>query len=347
MADKISIRLFVTSPLANGAAVELGQEQAHYLKNVMRLGEGDAVALFNGSDGEFRARIDSFGKRAASLVVEEQLRAQTGEPDLWLVFAPIKRARIDYLVEKATELGASALVPVITRHTHVERLNLDRLRAHAVEALVVDDGETIAAMRLLWTRMKQLVAGAMCKGAIGFSPFGMDETGYWNYPLGAARLDDGTLDAFALNYRLFGQLVHVWPTLALTGKTWGVAEPTDPAAKHEQVIDLGKYKVTVSFGRPQFAFDPPKGNDYPSGGAVIAQLGPDEYLVTALHARVQIDLADPKPGDLLQLVHVEEGHYDDKGQWVFDRRWNGDSTDYGLNFASTPTLLRVKLATIR
>ena len=134
MADKISIRLFVSAPLAKDAAVELGQEQAHYLKNVMRLKEGDAVALFNGSDGEFRARIESFGKRAASLLVEEQLRAQSAEPDLWLVFAPIKRARIDYLVEKATELGASALVPVITRHTHVERLNLDRLRAHAIEA---------------------------------------------------------------------------------------------------------------------------------------------------------------------------------------------------------------------
>ena len=134
MADKISIRLFVSSPLATGAAVDLGQEQAHYLKNVMRLGEGDVVALFNGSDGEYRARIDRFGKRTASLVLEEQIRPQQSEPDLWLVFAPIKRARIDYLVEKATELGASALVPVITRHTHVERLNLDRLRAHAIEA---------------------------------------------------------------------------------------------------------------------------------------------------------------------------------------------------------------------
>jgi 16S rRNA (uracil1498-N3)-methyltransferase len=134
MSAKISVRLFVATPLVAGAAVELGQEQAHYLKNVMRLDEGDAVALFNGSEGEFRARIESFGKRAASLLVEEQLRAQSAEPDLWLVFAPIKRARIDYLVEKATELGASALVPVITRHTHVERLNLDRLRAHAIEA---------------------------------------------------------------------------------------------------------------------------------------------------------------------------------------------------------------------
>jgi 16S rRNA (uracil1498-N3)-methyltransferase len=134
MPDKISIRLFVSSPLASGASVELAQEQAHYLKNVMRLGEGDAVALFNGADGEYRARVASFGKRAASLVVEGQTRPQQTEPDLWLVFAPIKRARIDYLVEKATELGAGALVPVITRHTHVERLNLDRLRAHAIEA---------------------------------------------------------------------------------------------------------------------------------------------------------------------------------------------------------------------
>jgi 16S rRNA (uracil1498-N3)-methyltransferase len=134
MESEKLVRLFVTAPLAKDAAVELGQEQTHYLKNVMRLGEGEVVALFNGSEGEFRARIESFGKRAARLLVEDQLRAQQAEPDLWLVFAPIKRARIDYLVEKATELGASALVPVITRHTHVERLNLDRLRAHAIEA---------------------------------------------------------------------------------------------------------------------------------------------------------------------------------------------------------------------
>jgi len=188
---------------------------------------------------------------------------------------------------------------------------------------------------------------AVGRGAIGFSPFGMDETGYWNFPLGAARLDDGTLDAFALNYRLFGQLVHVWPALALTGKTWGVAEPTDPAAKHEQVIDLGKYKATVSFGRAQFAFKPAEGNDYPSGGAAIAQIGPDEFLVTALHARVQIELANAAPGEMLQIVRTEEGHYDADGQWVFDRMWNGDQTDYGLNFTSMPVLLHVKLGTIR
>lgn len=146
MNAKISARLFVSAPLAEGAVVELGQEQAHYLKNVMRLGEGDTVALFNGSDGEFRARIESFGKRAAHLLVEAQTHAQHAEPDLWLVFAPIKRARIDYLVEKATELGASALVPVITRHTHVERLNLERLRAHAIEA--AEQSERLTVPRL-------------------------------------------------------------------------------------------------------------------------------------------------------------------------------------------------------
>jgi beta-galactosidase GanA len=185
------------------------------------------------------------------------------------------------------------------------------------------------------------------RGAIGFSPFGMDETGYWNFPLGAARLDDGTLDAFALNYRIFNQLVHVWPTLALTGKTWGVAEPTDPAAKHQQVIDLGKYKATVTFGRPQFGWPEPTGNDYPSGGVAVAELAPDQYLIAGTRARVQIDLSHPASGEMLQLVRVEEGHYDADGKWVFDRMWNGDQTDYGLNLTTLPVLLRVTLGSIR
>ena len=146
MESQKLIRLFVTASLGDGAAVELAQEQTHYLKNVMRLKEGDALALFNGSDGEFRARIESFAKRAAQLRVEERLRAQQTEPDLWLVFAPLKRARIDYLVEKATELGTSALVPVITRHTNVERLNLARLRAHAIEA--AEQSERLAVPRI-------------------------------------------------------------------------------------------------------------------------------------------------------------------------------------------------------
>jgi 16S rRNA (uracil1498-N3)-methyltransferase len=160
------IRLFVAASLADGAAVELGQEQAHYVKNVMRLKEGDALALFNGSEGEFGARIESFAKRAARLRVEDRLRAQQSEPDLWLVFAPLKRARIDYLVEKATELGASALVPVITRHTNVERLNLERLRAHAIEAAEqserltvprIDEPRALEEMLATWEASRRIM----------------------------------------------------------------------------------------------------------------------------------------------------------------------------------------------
>ena len=126
--------MFVESPLSAGAALALAAEQTHYLKTVLRLKAGARVALFNGKDGEWLARIEGFGRTACSIAVEAQSRAQTIEPDLWLVFAPIKRARIDFLVEKATELGVSALFPVITQHTMVERVNLARLKANAIEA---------------------------------------------------------------------------------------------------------------------------------------------------------------------------------------------------------------------
>ncbi|WP_294390057.1 DUF5597 domain-containing protein [uncultured Sphingomonas sp.] len=185
------------------------------------------------------------------------------------------------------------------------------------------------------------------KGAIGFSPFGLDFTGYTNFPLGAAKLDDEAISGFALNYRLFGQLVRVWPKLALEGKTQGVAEPTNPAAKHAQEMRFGRWRATVTFGRPQFGTDEPKGNDFPSGGAAMAQLGPDEFLVTGVHARVDLALAEPKPGEQTQILRAEEGHYDAAGQWVFDRVWNGDQTDWGLNFTSVPQLLRVTLSTLR
>ncbi len=108
--------------------------QAHYLHHVMRLKAGDELALFNGRDGEWRGRVAGFGKGGCSIAVSAQLRAQETEPDLWLVFAPLKRARIDYLAQKATELGVTALRPVITRLTAVSRVNIDRLRANAVEA---------------------------------------------------------------------------------------------------------------------------------------------------------------------------------------------------------------------
>jgi beta-galactosidase GanA len=184
---------------------------------------------------------------------------------------------------------------------------------------------------------------AIGRGAIGWAPFGMDATGYFNFPLGAKALDAETTEAFARNYRLFRPLERVWAKLAYEGQVWGAAEPTDPAAKHTQSLDLGAHKATIGFGLPQFGTPAPTGNDTPSGGVAIARLGPSEYLVTGFHARVDFALTDPGKRHLM-LERVEEGHYVD-GQWVFDRLWNGDQTDYGLNFTAEPQLLRVKLAT--
>lgn len=127
-----SIRLFVDAGLVAGVSVELSAAQAHYVLNVMRLKAGDTVSAFNGSDGEWRATVDVPAKRRVTLTPTDALRPQTQDLDLWLVFAPIKR--VDMVVEKATELGASELFPVMTRHTDVTRVNLDRLRANAVEA---------------------------------------------------------------------------------------------------------------------------------------------------------------------------------------------------------------------
>jgi 16S rRNA (uracil1498-N3)-methyltransferase len=108
--------------------------QAHYLFNVMRLGPGDAVALFNGRDGEWRAVVAQAGRRGGELLCEAQSAPQQDPPDLWLLFAPIRKARTDFIVEKAAELGAARILPVQTDFTNAERLRPDRLRAHAVEA---------------------------------------------------------------------------------------------------------------------------------------------------------------------------------------------------------------------
>jgi 16S rRNA (uracil1498-N3)-methyltransferase len=140
-------RLHVATDLAGGLSIGLDPSQAHYLKAVLRLGSGDAVALFNGRDGEWLGRIDGVGKGWCSVTLQERLRPQMEAGDLWLAFAPVKRARIDFLVEKATELGVSELRPVYTERTIVERVNLDRLRANAVEAAEQTERLTVPALR--------------------------------------------------------------------------------------------------------------------------------------------------------------------------------------------------------
>ncbi len=132
--DTPHTRLYADSPLTEGQAVGLDHERAHYLRHVLRLDKGDAIAVFNGRDGEWLAVIDGFGKGWCSLTVVSRRREQQAGPDLWLLFAPIKRGRIDTVAEKASELGASRIWPVFTRHTDPNRVNLDRLRANAIEA---------------------------------------------------------------------------------------------------------------------------------------------------------------------------------------------------------------------
>jgi 16S rRNA (uracil1498-N3)-methyltransferase len=127
-------RLFVTAKLEPGATVALGKDQAHYLRNVLRLKQGDNLLLFNGRDGEWWAELGEAAKKEAQVHLDHQTRPQEDGPDLHYLFAPLKRARLDYMVQKATELGASALRPVITRHTMTERVKSERLIANAIEA---------------------------------------------------------------------------------------------------------------------------------------------------------------------------------------------------------------------
>jgi 16S rRNA (uracil1498-N3)-methyltransferase len=128
------IRLHVDHPLATGQAVPLSQDQAHYLTGVMRLTVGAEIHLFNGRDGEWRANLTVAAKRGAIATCDTQSRPLRPPPDLWLLFAPIKKARTDFIVEKAVELGVARILPVQTRHTNSERIRQDRLQAHAVEA---------------------------------------------------------------------------------------------------------------------------------------------------------------------------------------------------------------------
>ena len=129
-----TVRLYTENDLAAGLSLALPSAQAHYLSNVLRLKEGAAVVLFNGRDGEWQAKIVSLRRNQAAVTLERLIRAQEADPDLWLLFAPVKRARIDFIAAKATELGVSAIAPVFTDNTAVSRVNEERLYANAIEA---------------------------------------------------------------------------------------------------------------------------------------------------------------------------------------------------------------------
>jgi 16S rRNA (uracil1498-N3)-methyltransferase len=149
-------RVFVRQPLSEGANVELDRGQANYLGNVMRLGLGAELLVFDGRSGEWLARISGTGKKNMALTVERKTREPEAIPDVWLAFAPVKRAHTDWLVEKATELGAARLIPVMTERTVAERVKLKRLEAIAIEA-AEQCGRTVLPDIIAPVMLKQLL----------------------------------------------------------------------------------------------------------------------------------------------------------------------------------------------
>ncbi len=185
-------------------------------------------------------------------------------------------------------------------------------------------------------------------GALGIVPFGIDYTGYSNYPLGARDIDPA-IEAFARPYRLLKPMAREWAKLAFEKRVWGAGEPDDHGPRK---FDLGRWTATLAFNEWQFgqkkwfaAGTPnPDWAPYPSGGALLAELGPDEFLLTGQRVRVNFEPAPGRKVNGLIFASVEEGEYRD-GKWTRSRIWNGDQTDYGLNLTDEPRLLRVRLAT--
>ena len=182
------------------------------------------------------------------------------------------------------------------------------------------------------------------RGGLGFAPFGMDFTGYVNFPLGTPKLDQDTIQAFARNYELVEPMMRELAALNLQGKVWGAAEPIETHVQHIVLGEAGSapWQVEVSYGREMFGDGDAKGNPTPCGGVLLAGLGPNEYLVTGYRTRVRFERAQQSRTPFM-LARVEEGHFE-QGKWIFERIWNGDQTDWGLNFTNLPQVLRVRLA---
>ncbi len=208
--------------------------------------------------------------------------------------------------------------------------------ARADNALMVPEiGNSVEFARYFWPTIG--------KGGIGFAPFGMDATGFFNYPLGARDLDAKTMAAFALPYATLEPIARDWARIAFTRPTWGAAKPDDGAVR-ETV--LGQWKISADWGQWQFGekdwtwlpSQPPEWAKEPIGGVAVAQLSDTEYLVMGDHVRVHFSPANGAANGV--IVSVEEGTFKD-AKWVMTRRWNGDQTDYGLNLIDRGQVLKV------
>ncbi|VXC77247.1 DUF5597 domain-containing protein [Sphingomonas sp. 8AM] len=193
------------------------------------------------------------------------------------------------------------------------------------------------------------VYAALGRGAIGYAPFGMDESGYFNFPLGARDLSETTLAPLTLTYRMFGSIMRDWARIAYEHPTWGAARPDDGAATSTR---MGAWTIKASWGEWQFgmrewtwlkAVPAPWAEDM-VGGLAVAQLSADEFLIVGDHVRVAIEPAEKVSGAL--VLRVEEGGFAG-GCWVTARVWNGDQTDYGINLLDRPQVLKVTMGRYR
>ncbi|SEM75431.1 Beta-galactosidase GanA [Sphingomonas gellani] len=247
--------------------------------------------------------------------------------DIWKVAAP------------AIDLGAPDIYQSESRNVE----EFFRRYTRADNPLMVPEiGNAPKFARYFWS--------AIGKGAIGFAPFGMDETGYYNYPLGGGPLGPEIIEAFGGPYAAFAPMQRDWARIAFEHPTWGFSKPDDGAS---QMVTIGDWTVSTSYGEWQFGFKnaawlkaaPPAWDKEPIGGAVIAQLSANEFLVTGNHVRLNFGTAKGGPANGMML-RVEEGHYEN-GAWVFERVWNGDQTDYGLNLLDKPVWLKVTMASYK
>ena len=213
---------------------------------------------------------------------------------------------------------------------------LDRYTRPDNALFVPETSNAASSARFFWA--------ALGRGAIGWAPFGMDATNYSNYPLGARKLDAATIEAFAAPYRLFKPIASEWAAIAGKHPTWGSSK----GSAGEESTSMGRWKITAIYGRNNFDIPAWPGMESPAwakeavGGGVVAQLGPDEFLVAGQYSRFQFTPTDAALNG--QILSAEEGTFVN-GQWKASRRWNGDQTSYGFNFNEQPALLRVRLST--
>ncbi|WP_421729142.1 DUF5597 domain-containing protein [Brevundimonas sp.] len=232
---------------------------------------------------------------------------------------------------------------IYNRESRTYEGHLDRYARPDNALFVAETGNDVQYPRYLFSTLG--------RGGIGFSPFGIDYTGYANYPLGAKEVTEETLTPLRDVYRVIAPWAHVWAKLAYENRVWGVSEPDD---RSEQTIDLGNYTAKVGYRRWQFGqpdwtwlgpLDTVPNTETPNGGVIIAERGPDEFFVTGYRARLDLTPKPSTDGKRRMIVRYEQGHFDAAGEWVFERILSGDQTDYGLNFTDRPQLLRVVTAT--